>query len=64
MESLNNYIEHTLLKQDAKKEDLIKLFEEAKENKFLGVCINPCYVKFAKEFLKMNEEEKKAKHMI
>ena len=52
MESLNNYIEHTLLKQDAKKEDLIKLFEEAKENKFLGVCINPCYVKFAKEYLK------------
>ena len=52
MESLNNYIEHTLLKQDAKKEDLIKLFEEAKENKFLGVCINPCYVRFAKEYLK------------
>ena len=52
MESLNNYIEHTLLKQDAKKEDLIKLFEEAKENKFLGVCINPCYVKCAKEYLK------------
>lgn len=52
MESLNNYIEHTLLKQDAKKEDLIKLFDEAKENKFLGVCINPCYVKLAKEYLK------------
>ena len=52
MESLNNYIEHTLLKQDAKKEDLIKLFEEAKENKFLGVCINPCYVRVAKEYLK------------
>ena len=52
MNNLNNYIEHTLLKQDAKKEDLIKLFEEAKENKFLGVCINPCYVKFAKEYLK------------
>ena len=45
MENLNKYVEHTLLKQDARKADLIKLFEEAKEYKFLGVCINPCYVK-------------------
>lgn len=52
MENLNKYVEHTLLKQDAKKEDLIKLFDEAKEHKFLGVCINPCYVKFAKDYLK------------
>ena len=52
MENLNNYIEHTLLKQDATKQDLIKLFEEAKENQFLGVCVNPCNVKLAKESLK------------
>lgn len=52
MENLNKHIEHTLLKQDAKKEEFIKLFEEAKENKFLGVCVNPLYVSFAKENLK------------
>ena len=52
MENLNKYVEHTLLKQDARKADLIKLFEEAKEYKFLGVCINTCYVKLAKENLK------------
>lgn len=52
MENLNKYVEHTLLKQDARKADLIKLFEEAKEYNFLGVCINPCYVKLAKENLK------------
>ena len=52
MENLNKYIEHTLLKQDATKDDLIKLFDEAKENKFLGVCVNPCYVELAKENLK------------
>lgn len=52
MENLNNYIEHTLLKQDATKEELIKLFDEAIENKFLGVCINPSHIKFAKEYLK------------
>ena len=49
---MNKYIEHTLLKQDAKEADLIKLFEEAKEHQFLGVCINPCYVGLAKEHLK------------
>ena len=51
MENLNKHIEHTLLKQDAKLEDFIKLFEEAKEHKFLGVCINPAYVQLAKENL-------------
>lgn len=52
MENINKHIEHTLLKQDAKKEDFIKLFEEAKKYKFLGVCVNPLYVKLAKEQLK------------
>ena len=52
MENLNKHIEHTLLKQDATKEDLIKLFNEAKKHEFLGVCINPAYVKLAKENLK------------
>ena len=52
MANMNQFIEHTLLKQDATKEDFIKLFEEAKEYQFLGVCINPCYVSMAKEYLK------------
>lgn len=55
MENLNKHIEHTLLKQDAKLEDFIKLFNEAKAHKFLGVCINPAYVKLAKENLKDND---------
>ena len=52
MDNINFYIEHTLLKPDAKKEELIKLFNEAKEHHFLGVCVNPCFVAFAKEQLK------------
>ena len=52
MENLNKHIEHTLLKQDAKQEDFIKLFNEAKDHHFFGVCINPAYVKLAKENLK------------
>lgn len=52
---LAKYIEHTLLKQDASKEDFIKLFDEAKENGFLGVCVPPFWVKFAKECLKTTD---------
>lgn len=49
---LNKYIEHTLLKQDAKKEEIIKLVEEARKYNFLGVCVNPSYVSLAKQYLK------------
>ena len=49
---LNKYIEHTLLKQDATKSEIVKLLDEAIENNFLGVCVNPVNVKFAKEYLK------------
>ena len=52
MENLNKYIEHTLLKQDATTKDLNKLFDEALQHKFRGICINPAYVKTAKEALK------------
>lgn len=55
MENLNKYVEHTLLKQDATKAELIKLFEEAKQYNFLGVCVNPCYVELAKENLKNSD---------
>lgn len=51
MKPLNEYVEHTLLKQDCTKDDLIKLFNEAKEHKFLGICVNPAYVSLAKEHL-------------
>ena len=52
---LNKYIEHTLLKQDATKAEVIKLLEEAKEYNFLGVCVNPVNVKLASEYLKNSE---------
>lgn len=54
MENLNKYIEHTLLKQDATQKELIKLLDEAIENNFLGICVNPSNIKFAKEYLKNN----------
>lgn len=48
---MNKYIEHTLLKQDATREEVKKLLDEAREYNFLGVCVNPCNVAFAKEYL-------------
>ena len=55
--NLNKYIEHTLLKQDATKAEVTKLLEEACKYDFLGVCVNPCNVKFAKQYLKDTENK-------
>lgn len=44
MTELNKYIDHTLLKSDATKEEIIKLCEEAKKYHFMAVCVNPYYV--------------------
>jgi deoxyribose-phosphate aldolase len=51
MKNINRYIEHTLLKPDSKISDIEKLASEAIEYNFLGVCINPNYVKLAKKLL-------------
>jgi len=48
---LNKYIEHTLLKQNATREEVKKLLNEGGKYKFFGVCINPCNVAFAKQYL-------------
>lgn len=44
---LNRYIDHTLLKQDATKEQILKLVEEAKYYEFASVCVNPTWVSLA-----------------
>ena len=48
----NKLIDHTLLKQDAQPEQIIKLCEEAKEFHFMSVCVNPAYVPLAAQCLK------------
>ncbi|MBD7970665.1 deoxyribose-phosphate aldolase [Paenibacillus gallinarum] len=45
-------IDHTLLKADARREDIIKLAEEAKTYGFASVCVNPGFVSTAYEVLK------------
>ena len=45
-------IDHTLLKQDASTEAIIKLCEEAKKYHFASVCVNPGFVPVAAKELK------------
>jgi len=51
-ENMAGYIDHTLLKPEAKREDIIKLCREALQNNFYSVCINPSYVQTAVSELK------------
>jgi len=48
---LARYIDHTVLKPDAKEGDVIKLCREALEYKFASVCVNASNVKLADSFL-------------
>ncbi len=51
VDDVRKAIEHTNLKASATPEDIAKLCEEAKENGFYGVCVNPAYVGLAKRLL-------------
>ena len=44
---LNRMIDHTILKADATKDDVMKIIEEAKKYHFYSVCINPTWVSLA-----------------
>ncbi len=49
---LNRYFDHTLLKPDAKSDQIVKLCAEAKEYRFASVCVNPDFVPLAAKELK------------
>lgn len=55
MTSLSKMIDHTLLKADAREEEIIKLCEEAIEYEFKAVCINPVYVSKCRQLLKNSD---------
>ncbi|GAA4811192.1 deoxyribose-phosphate aldolase [Litoribaculum gwangyangense] len=49
---LNSFIDHTLLKPTATKQEIINLCNEAKTHDFFSVCVNSSYVVLAKSHLK------------
>ncbi len=48
-------IDHTLLNPTATRAEITKLCEEAKENHFAAVCVNPCHVRQAVKELSSSE---------
>lgn len=49
---LRTYIDHTLLKSEATKEQIETLCKEAADHRFMSVCVNPTWVKTSAELLK------------
>ena len=52
MMDMGRFIDHTVLKPDATEEMIENLCNEAKKYNFYAVCINPYYVKLAKNILR------------
>lgn len=50
--NIAEYIDHTLLKADAKKNEIDNLCAEARKYSFASVCVNPMWVKTAADALK------------
>ena len=48
---LSEYIDHTLLKPEAGKDQIIRLCREAREYAFKSVCVNPCHTALVKKEL-------------
>jgi len=48
---LNKYIDHTILKPETTQEGVQKIIDEAIKYDFMSVCVNPTWVKFAKDQL-------------
>lgn len=52
MKNIASMIDHTILKPEAKKEEIEVLCQEAIDYKFAAVCINPFYVSLCSDLLK------------
>lgn len=48
----SKYFDHTILKADATKADILKIIEEAKNYNFASVCVNSCWTSFVSQNLK------------
>ncbi|WP_203333056.1 deoxyribose-phosphate aldolase [Planococcus beigongshangi] len=52
MKNIASYIDHTLLKAESTKEQVIQICKEAAEYEFASVCVNPSYIETAAAELK------------
>lgn len=51
MKPFNKYFDHTLLKADATREQILRICREAAEYDFASVCVNSCHVKMCADAL-------------
>lgn len=56
--NLHRLIDHTLLKANTTRDEIVTLVEEAKEHLFASVCVNPTWVKTAADLLMDTSEVK------
>lgn len=50
--NINKLIDHTSLKPNTTKDEILKLLDEAKTYDFASVCVNPCWIELAHQELK------------
>lgn len=50
--NINKLIDHTALKPNTTKDEILKLLDEAKTYDFTSVCVNPCWIELAHQELK------------
>jgi len=55
---IRNYIEHTILKPEATTAEVKQVVQEAIDNKFFGVCINPNFVELAHDTIELSASHK------
>ena len=51
IKNINRYIDYTILRPDAKNEDIIKLCHEANTYRFKSVCVNAAHIVLVKEHI-------------
>jgi len=57
MLNIASFIDHSLLKPDATLTDIERLCQEARRYGFYSVCVNPCWILKAKEFLRGSSQK-------
>jgi deoxyribose-phosphate aldolase len=56
-QTLASLIDHTFLKPESSKENVVRLCSEAKQYSFASVCINPCWVRLAADELASSQSK-------
>jgi len=51
MQDINRYIDQTILRPDATKQDIVQFIEGVKKYRFFSACVNPCWVELVRKEL-------------